>query len=479
MSLKKVAISGLVWTFVQQFGQQLIGFIVSVILARVLLPAEFGLIGMISIFFGIGKVLLDGGLTQSIIRSKDLDQVDYSTVFFFNLFASIVIYVIVYLLAPFVANFYEQPLLIPVTRLYCLTFIFAGFGAVQQARLTRKMQFKIQTLMTVPATVIGGIVGVSMAYLGYGVFSLVWSQLITSFVSAAQLWFYTKWTPSFQFSFIKFKDHWNYGYKLTISNLLNKVFQNLYLIIIGKYFSASQVGFYTRADTTTKLPVVNISNALNKVTFPMFATIQDDNIRLKRVYKQLMQMVVFVIAPTLIFMAVLAEPIFRFLFTEKWLPAVPYFQILCLSGILQPVHTYNLNVLKVKGRSDIFLKVSMINKVITIVGILVGIQFGIFGLLYAQVVISIVTFFLHAHYTNRFIYYSAFEQMKDIIPIILLSGTCGVIIFYLDVLFNNYVDFIRIGFGIVIGGSAYVLLAWLLKFSSISDLKGLILKLKT
>ncbi|MFN4762611.1 lipopolysaccharide biosynthesis protein [Gillisia sp. Q332] len=476
MSLKEKAISGLIWTFAQQFGHQLIGFIVSVILARILLPAEFGLIGMISIFFGVGMVLLDGGLTQSLIRSKELDEDDYSTVFFFNLFASFVIYVIIYISAPLIGNFYDQPILITVIRLYCLTFIISGFGAVQQARLTKNMEFRVQALMTVPATLIGGGVGVAMAYMGYGVFSLVWSQIVTSVISVSQLWFYTKWMPNLTFNFTKFKDHFNYGYKLTLSNLLNKIFQNLYIIIIGKYFSAAQVGFYTRADSTTKLPVTNISNALNKVTFPMFAAIQEDNVRLKRVYRQLMQMVVFVIAPILILMAVLAEPIFRFLFTEKWLPAVPYFQILCISGILHPVHTYNLNVLKVKGRSDLFLKISIINKVITIIGIIIGIQFGIFGLLYAQVIVSFTTFFLHAYYTDQFINYSAWEQIKDLIPIILLSLLCGGIILYLDLLLVNYLDFFRIITGLTVGGGVYFLLAWIFKFNSIGDLRKIVLK---
>lgn len=476
MSLKKQAFSGLVWTFAQQFGHQLIGFIVSVILARILLPAEFGLIGMIAILVGVGRVLLDGGLTQSLIRSKSLDQEDYSTVFFFNLFGSFVIYGIIFFIAPLVADFYVQPLLVPIIRLYCLTFIIGGFAAVQQARLTKNMEFRIQTLMTIPATIIGGVVGVVMAYKGFGVFSLVWSQIVTSLISASQLWFYTKWLPDFKFNISKFKDHFNYGYKITLSNLLDKIFQNLYLIIIGKYFSAAQVGFYTRADTTTKLPVTNISSALNKVTFPLFATIQEDNVKLKRVYKQLMQIVVFIIAPVLILMAVLAEPIFRFLFTEKWLPAVPYFQILCISGILHPVHTYNLNVLKVKGRSDLFLKISVINKLITIIGILIGIQFGIFGLLYAQVLISFTTFFLHAFYTDKFISYSALEQIKDIIPIILLSLFCGAVILYLDVLLVNYLDIFRIIIGLTVGGGVYFLLAWIFRFGSIQDLRKIMVK---
>ncbi|MFV8224398.1 lipopolysaccharide biosynthesis protein, partial [Christiangramia aquimixticola] len=338
MSLRKQATSGLVWTFAEQFGNQIIGFGVSLILARILLPAEFGLIGMISILVGFGRVLVDSGMTQSLIRNNDLEADDFSTVFYFNLAASFIIYFIVFFTAPFVADFYNQPILIKVIRLYCLTFIFSAFSAVQLAKLTKSMNFKTQTLISLPASIIGGVVGVVMAYNDFGVFSLVWSQIIISVVSTVQIWVYSGWTPGFNFNLIKFKDHFNFGYKMALSGILEVLFKNAYILIIGKYYSASQVGYYTRAETMKQLPVNNISNALKKVTFPLFAEIQGDNIRLKRVYKQLMQMVIFVLAPILIFVAVLAEPTFRLLFTAKWLPAVPYFQILCITGILKPIH---------------------------------------------------------------------------------------------------------------------------------------------
>lgn len=399
---------------------------VSLVLARLLLPEEFGLIGMIAVFISIGTVLVDSGLSQSLIRSKELDQEDFSTVFYYNLATSILIYIIIYFSAPFVAIFYDQPILTPILRLYCITFIINAFSAVQIARLTQRMDFKTQTLVGIPSILIGGGVGVAMAYMDYGVWSLVWSQIVTSFISTIQLWLYSKWSPSFIFNIEKFKDHFNFGYKLTLSSLLNRIFNNIYLIVIGKYFSSAQVGFYTRAETMKQLPVSNISNVLNKITYPLFATIQNDDIRLKRVYKQLMQMVVFVIAPVLIFLAVLSEPTFRFLFTAKWLPAVPYFQILCITGILYPIHAYNLNVLKVKGRSDLFLKLSVIKQMITIGGIIVGFQFGIYGLLIAQVILSFIFFIINAHYTDKFINYSAWEQIKDILPIILIAIAAGV-----------------------------------------------------
>ena len=478
MSLKKQASSGFTWTFIQQFGHQFIGFVVSMILARILLPEEFGLIGMIGIFIAIGTGLMDSGLNQSLIRGKEMDQGDYSTVFFFNLISSIVLYVIIYFCAPLIANFYDQPVLTNLVRVYCLIFIISAFAAVQNARLTKKLDFKTQTIIAIPASIVGGIVGITMAYTGFGVWSLVWSSLVVSLVGTVQLWFYSKWTPDLIFDIKKFKDHFNFGYKLALSGLLDKIFNNIYLIVIGKYFAASQVGFYTRAETLKHLPVRNIANALNKVTYPLFATIQDDDVRLKRVYRQLMQMVTFVVAPVLIFMAVLGEPIFVFLFTEKWLPAVPYFQILCLTGILYPIHAYNLNILKVKGRSDLFLKLEIIKKILLLISIALTIQFGIYALLFSQVLFSVLAFGINTHYTGKFLNYTTWDQSRDVIPTILLGAFSGAVVFLVDYysVLQDQWDFIRILGGSVIGLMVYLPLAYFFKFEGLTDIKNILFK---
>ncbi|NJY63021.1 lipopolysaccharide biosynthesis protein [Salinimicrobium sp. CDJ15-81-2] len=477
MSLKRKAALSLVWTFTQQFGNQLIGFIVSLVLARILLPSEFGLVGMIAVVVAVGNALLDGGLTKSLIRDTDCDEVDYSTVFFFNVGAGLVVYALVFLSAPFIADFYEQPVLTDIIRVYCLTIVITSFSAVQLARLTKRMDFKIQALIAIPAAVMGGVVGIWMAFSGYGVWSLVWSGITTAVVSTIQMWWYSSWKPRLVFSRSRFSKHFNYGYKLTLSDLLNRIFNNIFLIVIGKYFSAAQVGFYTRAETMKQLPVTNISRALDKVTFPLFVSIQDDEVRLKRVYKKLMLMVVFVISPVLIFLAVLAEPVFVFLFTEKWLPAVPYFQILCVTGILFPLHSYNLTILNVKGRSDLFLKLEVVKKVIIVITIIIAIPFGIMALLYGQVVISLLAFFINAHYTSRFISYTGWEQLKDVLPIISLAVFGGTIIFVLDwFIMQEQSNLLRILAGVITGSLVYLSTAFIFKFSSLFELSNLILK---
>lgn len=476
MSLRKEATSGLAWTFAQQFGNQIIGFIVSLILARILLPAEFGLIGMIAVLVGLGRVLVDSGLTQSLIRNNDCDEEDFSTVFYFNLIASVLIYGLVFITAPLVADFYTQPILVSIIRIYCFTFVINAFSSVQLARLTKRMDFKTQTLVALPATLIGGGVGVYMAYSDFGVFSLVWSQVIISTLSAIQIWIYSKWKPLWKFNLIKFKDHFNYGYKLALSGVLEVLFKNAYILIIGRFFSAGQVGFYTRAETMKQLPVSNISNALNKVTFPLFSKMQNDDVRLKRVYKQLMQMVVFVLAPVLIFIAVLGEPTFRLLFTAKWLPAVPYFQILCITGILKPIHSYNLNVLKVKGRSDLYLKLKSFEKILIIIGIVIGIQFGIFGLLYAQVAVSLTIFFANAYYTNKFINYSAWDQIKTVMPMLILATACGGLIYLVDYYIYSSRDIVRILVGGSLGFLIYLGISWILKMEGFMHFKNIVVK---
>ena len=478
MSLKNQAISGMIWTFAQQFSTQGVGFIISVVLARLLLPAEFGLIGMIAIFMGIGGALVDSGLASSLIRTPDADQEDFSTVFYFNILGSIFFYFILYFTAPLIASFFDQPILKNITRVYGITFIINAFSTIQLTRLTQKMDFKTQMKVSVPSIVGGGALGITLAYMGFGVWSLVWMRLLQSFLNSLQLWIVTKWKPSLVFNISKFKYHFNFGYKLLFSGLLDTVFTNIYTVIIGKLFLPAQLGFFTRANSVVQLPVENISGALNKVTYPLFAQIKDDNERLRKVYKQIMQMVTFLIAPTLIIMGVLATPLFRFLFTEKWLPAVPYFQILCISGILYPFHVYNLNILNVKGRSDLFLRLEIIKKILLVITILVSIPFGMYGLLWGMVVSSILALFINTHYSGKFIHYNGFQQIKDVLPILLMGIIAGALTLGLDTIMISFkaIDLFRIVLGGVVGVLSYWTMAVVFKIQSIHDLKTIIIK---
>ncbi len=473
-TLKSKAVFGLFWTFAQQFGTQLVSFVVSIFLARLLLPEQFGLIGMIAVFIHIGDALLKSGLTQSLIRNTGIEQDDYATVFFYNLGASLILYLAAYFTAPLLANFYEQPILAPLVQLYCLVFIISAFTAVQQTRMTIEMDFKKQTIISIPSIVLGGITGIVLAINGFGVWSLVWNQLVTALTRSIQFWIYSDWKPTWEFNVRKFKEHFSFGYKLTLSTLIQRIFASLYILVIGKFFSAAQVGFYTRADTMKNLPVTNLTMALEKVTYPLFSKIQNDTEKLKRVYRKVIMMVIFIIAPFMLSLGVLAEPIFRFLFTEKWLPAVPYFQILCIAGIFYPLHIYNSNVFMVKGRSDIFLRLTLVKQVLLVLGVIAGLPFGVLGLMWSQVVVSIISFFIIGHYTSKMINYSAWSQILDISPMLAVSVFVATCIYFLDLYITNASDIVRIIIGALLSILLYLGLSYLLKFNSLMDFKDLI-----
>lgn len=478
MSLKKQALSGMLWTFTQQFSTQGISFAVSIVLARLLLPSEFGLIAMIGIFIGLGSALINSGLTTSLVRTLDPDEDDFSTVFYFNLFASIIVYLIVYFLAPYIAVFYNQELLTLVVRVYSITFITNAFSAIQIARLTKILDFKTQMLVTIPSLILSSIVGLTMAYNGYGVWSLVYSALVQSILSTLQLWFRSKWVPRRSFNLKKFSIHYHYGIKMMFSSILDIIFTNAYTIIIGRFFLPAQVGFYNRAQTLQMLPVGNISSVLGKVTFPIFASLQNDNERLKNAFSKIMKMVVFLVAPILIFMSVLAEPLFRFLFTEKWLPSVPYFQIICINGILYPIHSYNLQILSVKGYSGLFLKLEIIKKVVIAITIVLSFRFGIIGLLYGSVFASIICFFINSFYSGKFLNYNMLEQFLDLFPIIMVALISGLFVYGIDYFMKlmHSFDFIRLVVGAGLGIILYIMFSYIFKINSLKEIKNIILK---
>lgn len=466
MSLKQQAFSGMIWTSIQTFGNQIISFIVSIVLARILLPSEFGLVGMISIFVAVGGAMISSGLPNSLIRATDPDHEDYSTVFVFNLAASFLIYIILFFAAPYIAQFFKQPMLVQITRVSTLSFIISAFAAIQVVRLHKFLDFKTETKASVTSTLISGAVGVFLAYSGFGVMSLVYMGITSAIINTIMLWFMSDWKPSLIFNKNKFKTHFGFGSRILLTSLIDTIFKNIYIIIIGKYFSPAQVGFYNRADSIKQLPVTTFSTIFNKVTYPLFAEIKNDDIRLKSVSKQLMKMVIFIIGPTLMVLAVLAEPMFRFLFTEKWLPAVPYFQILCINGVLFPLHSYNLNILAVKGRSDLILRLEIVKKAVLTLVLVISFQFGMYGLLVGQVIFSIVALGINSYVSGKFINYYIWEQLLDIFSIVLLTLTMGVFIYLVNHAMEQYRDIIRLTVGGLSGIAFFIIFARLFKFES-------------
>lgn len=459
MSLKKQAVSGIKWNFLQQFSVHIVNFGVQVVLARLLMPEMFGLIAMIVVFISIGQVLMDGGMTSSLIRTNEPNQADYSTVFFTNLLMSIAVYGLVYVLAPFIAAFYHQDSLTEIVRVFSLTFVIRALVAVHIAKLTKEMNFKLQMKLQIPSTIIAGIVGISMAYLGYGVWSLVWLNLAQAIVFSIQNWIFISWRPSLIFDWNKFKYHFLFGYKLTLASLIDVIYNDAYRIIIGKFFSPSSVGYFHHAETMRLFPVQQISSVLGKVTYPLFSNIDNDKV-LKAAYRTTMKLVFLMAIPTMLSLVLVAEEGFRFLFGSKWLPAVQYFQVLAFASIVRPASAYNLNILKVKGRSDILLKVEIIKKTLGVLLIIISLPFQVIGLVYSLTIFSIISFLINMHYSGRLIGYSIQEQIKDIIPLITLGGVvfCLLLSVKINLFFDASYDFLII----ILFTFAFILLFFLI-----------------
>lgn len=463
MSLKKQTLSGIIWTFTDTFVLKGLSFFASIILARLLGPTEFGLIGMISVFIAIGTSLVDSGLSASIIRTQDADDRDFSTVFYLNLMMSVAVYGLLFFAAPWIADFYGQEILVPIIRLYCFSFVISAFSAIQTAMLNKEMQFKKIMQYNVPGTVIGVIVGISLGYLGYGVWSIVWMYLSTQLIQSIMLWSFSKWKPTWTFSKEKLKYHYGFGYKLMLSGLLDTAYRNVYNVIIGRYFSVQELGYFERGKAFNTYPVTVLTSIISKVSYPLLSKIQDQKERIAKVYRQLIQFAFFVTAPMMLGAAAIAEPLFLLVLGDQWLPAVPFFQILCLSGMFYPIHAFNINVLKVYGRSDLFLKLELIKKGIITVSILIAFQFGIYGLVWSSVVTSIIALLINTHYSSRMIYYTTWQQAKDIFKTLVKAGAMAGLMWVAIGFLNGYSLYWQILLPAIAGGAFYLAVNYLSK----------------
>lgn len=421
-SLRKKTLSGLLWTVVDTFVLRGMSFLSTIVLARWLGPEEFGLIGMIAVFVAIGSTIMDSGMSASLIRMKNPQEMDFSTVFLLNLGLSGTFYVFIFIGAPFIANFYKQPILTDLVRVYALSFIIGSFSAVQLAILNNRMEFKRIMKQNMPGTIVGVTTGITLGYLGYGVWSIVIMYLTTQIIQSLVLWSRSEWKPTFTFSKESAKFHFGFGYKLMLSGLLNTVFQNIYNVIIGRFYSARQLGYFERSKAFNDYPVNVLTSVMTKVTYPLLSSIQTEKDRISQVYRRIMRLAFFITCPLMLGAAAIAYPLFDLVLGEKWIAAVPYFQILCLSSIFYPIHAFNLNVFKVYGKSELFLKLEVIKKVIVITGLLIGFQFGIIGLVWSSVICNYLALFVNTYYSSEIINYSGKQQFLDMLPIFVIAA---------------------------------------------------------
>ncbi len=444
-------------------------FVTGIVLARVLFPEQFGLIGMLMIFMAVAQSFLDSGFGAALIQKRDVTQLDICSVFYFNIFVGLTATGLLYLVAPWIAAFYNQPILTPLTRALSLCIMINSYGLIQTVIFTKQLNFKIQTKVGLIAGTLSGIIGIAVAAGGFGVWSLVVQQVSSALFRTICLWFFSSWRPAMIFSFGVIRKMFGFGSRLLFSDLLNRIFDNIYLVVIGKLFSATDLGFFTRADTIQRLPSNTLGVLVGRVTFPVFSSIQDDPTRLKRGVKKALAVLALVSFPMMIGLAAVARPLVLVILTEKWAPCIPYLQLFCVVGLLYPLHVINLNVLTALGRSDLFLRLEIIKKALIIINIAVTWRWGISAMIYGMIVMSIISYYLNSYYTGILIGYSIWEQIRDTFSYLILAILMGIVLYAAGLLpFRN--QWIMLLVQITIGIVIYVCMCRLLRLTAFMEL---------
>ena len=433
-SLRHKTIHGVGWSFIDNISNSGITFLVGLVLARLLTPEEYGIMAMIAIFIAISNSIIDSGFSNALIRKTRIERVDYNTVFYFNLTVSILIYVLLHLAAPAISVFFKEPVLLAVIRVIGWVLIINALAIIPRTQFVRNVDFKTQTKVSLISSISSGVIGIGMALGGMGVWSLVGQQLSRQFLNTLFLWVYSKWHPVWEFSTESFKELFGFGSKLLLSGLLNTIYKNIYYIVIGRFYTSAQLGQYTRAEQFNMIFSSNLTSVVQRVSYPVLSSIQEEPERLREAYRKVIKITMLITFACMLGLAAVAKPLILILIGEKWLPAVYFLQIICFSGMLYPLHAINLNILQVKGRSDLFLKLEIIKKTIAVFPILIGIFYGIEYMLWGSVLTSFIAYFLNSHYSADLIRYSTIEQIKDVLPVFAVSLTIAAVMWLFSLL---------------------------------------------
>lgn len=452
-NLKTKAKSGLVWSAVERFGTQGVQFFFGIILARLLSPSDYGIIAMPMVFLAIAQVFIDSGFTPALIRKPDLKEEDLSTAFYFNIGVGCFFYVILFICSPLIANFYETPILSDILKFTALATLLTPLTTVQRAILTKTINFKLQAKVSMLAALTSGTIGIWMAYSGFGIWSLVVQQVGAAFVRVVLFWIMVKWKPSTPWSKDSFNYLWGYGNKMLASGLLDTLYNNVFPLVIGKYYSAQALGNYTRAQHFSQLPSSNLTGILQRVSFPLLSAIQNDDVRLARNYRKILKMSAMLIFPLMLGLSAVADPFVRILLTDKWEGCILILQIMCFQLMLYPIHAINLNLLQVKGRSDLFFRLEIIKKIIGISIMIVTIPKGVIWMVCGLLVSSFIALVVNTYYTGKLINVGYLKQMGDLAPIFGVSFVMWLAI----ILLNNFIEsrYIALSVDILIGVSLF------------------------
>ncbi len=454
---KNVVITNLFWKFAERCGAQFVQFVVSVILARILMPEVYGTIALVLVFSRILQVFVDSGMGNALIQKKDADDLDFSSVFYFNAFLCIVIYGFMYAAAPYIAMFYEDSSLTAIIRVMSLTIVVSGLKNVQQAYVSRTLQFKRFFYATLCGTGISAVVGIAMALGGMGVWALVAQHLTNLIVDTIILWWTVKWRPKRMFSLQRLKGLYAYGWKIFISSLLDTGYNNLRQMIIGKLYSAAELAYYDKGKHFPNLIITNVNTSINSVLLPVMANEQDNTVRVKNMTRRAIKISSYVISPLMMGLAFTAKPIVSLILTDKWLPCVPFLQVFCVTYMFYPVQAANLNAIKALGRSDLFLKLEIIKKIIGLVVLVISMPYGVMAMTYSLLFSSLINQVVNAWPNQKLLRYGYREQLKDIVPSMALSVCMGIAVSFVGVfaISDMVMLVIQIGLGAVIyiGGS--------------------------
>lgn len=469
---KKIIFSNLLWRFAERFGAKFVEFIVSIVLARILSPDDYGLIALVTVLITLLNVFVDSGMASALIQKKDADDWDFSTVFYFNVTLCIALYAIMYLVAPLIAEFYNDATLVPIIRVLSLTIVISGLKNVQQAYVSKNMLFKRFFFATLGGTLAAAILGIGMAYMGCGVWALVAQQIVNVAIDTLILWFTVKWRPKRLFSFLRLKGLLNYGWKLLVSGLINTTYENLRSLVIGKRYTASDLAYYNQGHKFPSFIVTNINSSIDSVLLPALSSVQDDRKRVKEMTRRAIKTSTYIMAPLMMGLAFTADNVVRLVLTEKWLPCVLFLRIFCITFMFYPIHTANLNAINALGRSDLFLKLEIWKKSVGIIALLITMNISVEAMAYSSLFISLCSQIINTWPNRKLLKYSYIEQLKDILPSILLAiamGVCVTVIFP-----SGWPPVLALGIQAAVGAGIYIAGSIVFKLDSFQYLWGII-----
>lgn len=467
--IKQQTKKGIYWTFFNNFVNYGLTFIVGVIMARLLSPTDYGITALPGVFLAVAGVIIGGGFGTAMVRKPELTEKDLSTAFFYSMGMGFFMYACLFFAAPWIADFYNTPILTPLVRVAALTFLWGALSTPQNIILNRRLDFKTPARIAIITNIIGAIIGISIAYLGYGVWALVITGVVSSFLNLIQNWLAVRWVPKAGFSKESFKYLWGFGNKLMASALLDRTYNNITPIIVGKFYSPATLGVYNRALGYASIPAQQGTSIIQQVTFPVLSKIQNDDETLAHGYRKMLKVSAFVIFPIMTLLSALAKPVIILLVTDKWIDSVILLHIICFSMMWWPIHSINLNLLQVKGRSDWFLKLEIYKKILGLTVMGCTLPFGLVYFVSAGIVSSFISLFLNTWYTGKLIHLGFFKQMQDLLPTYGLSLLIFAVVFGMTYLIDNL--WIQLILGGCIGVCLYIGLAYLFHFSELEDIK--------